>query len=542
MARGTATSMAESPSGRHETAPKLSRLFWTRRASLTARILTVNIVALILLAGSQFYLDSYRKQLLKERFNLARSEAQITAEALVLAKAEREPALLTQLGKEQRLRLRLYDTEGNLEIDTFELAEPSFTFIDPASEPWNQHAARMLDSAMDFIVRAPTIPAYVEPRRTDADAWPELRRARAEKRSQIVLRYAPDRTPVITAAAPVGTDGAMLMTTRNALDITESVRNARQTLAVVVLGALIVSIHLSLFLARTIVQPLRALVRAAVRVRLGRDREVEVPRLPERKDEIGLLARAISDMTAALRHRIDAVESFAADVAHEIKNPLASLRSAIESLGKVDDPDLRQQLIAIAEHDVRRIDRLITEIADASRIDAEMSRATFEPLDMAQLAANAIGAREHRRAEDGCIITLSREGVAPAVVLGVPARIERVIENLIDNAVSFSPHGGTVSVTVTVTETEVQTSVCDEGPGILDEEREAIFQRFHSVRPETESFGDHSGLGLAIARAIAEAHEGTLSARDRPDGQPGACLVFSLPRPDPTALYLAGGA
>jgi two-component system sensor histidine kinase ChvG len=188
----------------------------------------------------------------------------------------------------------------------------------------------------------------------------------------------------------VGLYGTTLLTTRNAIDITQKVREARSTLGIAVGLALIISIMLSLFMARTIVTPLRTLARAAIRVRLGRGREVEVPRLPERHDEIGLLARAIADMTGALRHRIDAVESFAADVAHEIKNPLASLRSAIDSLGRVDDPELRKQLTRIAAHDVRRIDRLVSEISEASRIDAELSRATFEPVDVAKLVANVI--------------------------------------------------------------------------------------------------------------------------------------------------------
>lgn len=514
----------------------LYHLFWISRPSLTARILTVNIVALALLAGSLFYLDSYRKQLLAERFKLARSEAQIAAEALVVSTPERQLTLLGQLGKEQRLRLRLFNKEGLLVADSFEIAEPSFTLIDPTTEPWYQHTARLLDKGMDTLVGARSIPDHVEPAPAadgsppDADSWPELRRARAEGRSQIVLRHAPDRTPMISAAAPVGTEGAMLLTTRNAVDITEDVRDARQTLVIVIGVALLISIQLSLFLARTIVQPLRSLVRAAVRVRLGRDREVEVPRLPDRKDEIGMLARAISDMTAALRHRIDAVETFAADVAHEIKNPLASLRSALESLEKVADPDLRKQLTAIAVHDVRRIDRLVTEIADASRIDAEMSRAVFESVDVADLAANLIAARESRRLAPHCTFSLDRREAGDARVLGVPARLERVIENLLDNAASFSPPGSAVEVVISRTEDTVELSVCDSGPGIPEDEREAIFRRFHSVRPDSESFGDHSGLGLAIARTIAEAHDGTLRAMEREDGKPGACLVLSLPQ------------
>jgi len=508
---------------------RFERPLFPPRTSLTIRILAVNIIALALLAGSLFFLDNYRRQLLEERFRLAKSEAQITAEALVAVRPARLQDLMVQIGKEQHLRLRLYGADGKLLQDSFALAPPSFELIDPDSEPWYQHVARLLDRGMDAILGAEPVPDYREPEASDAEAWPELTLAKAQARTHVFLRYAPDRTPVITAAAPVGARGQMLLTTRNALDITQSVRNARQTLAIVVAAALIVSIQLSLYLARTIVQPLRMLVRAAVRVRLGRDRQVVVPRLPERRDEIGLLARAISDMTNALRQRIDGVESFAADVAHELKNPLASLRSALEALSKVEEPGLRRRLTDIAMHDVQRIDRLVSEIADASRIDAEMSRATFEPVDLASLIANVIGARERRKSSDGPSIALTRREPGPFVVMGVPARLERVIENLLDNAVSFSPPDGAITIAVSATRDAVEAQICDDGPGIPDGEREKIFERFHSVRPEAENFGDHSGLGLAIARTIIEAHDGMLAVHDRPDGLRGACFVIAIP-------------
>jgi two-component system sensor histidine kinase ChvG len=504
-------------------------LSWSRSLSLTSRILAVNILPLLLLGGGIFYLDVYRKQLLDERYKLARIEAQITAEALAGASRERQEALLIQIGKEQRMRLRMYDADGNLWADSFELAEPAFAFDTPGDETASESFARWLDRAVDKIVGAEAIPDYVEPRSARADAWPELRRAREQGLTQIQLRDAPDGTPVINAAAPVGLVGATLLTTRNAVDITMDVREARSTLGIAVGLALLISVLLSLYMARTIVLPLRTLVRAAVRVRLGRDREVEVPRMNERRDEIGRLARAISDMTAALRLRIDAVEGFAADVAHEIKNPLASLRSALDSLGRVEEPELRRQLAEIANHDVRRLDRLVTEIADASRVEAEMSRTAFEPIDLDELIANVLEARGERGQNEGRAIALHREGHEPALVLGVPMRLERVIANLLDNAVSFSPPDETIEVTVRASGGRVETVVCDRGPGIPDEEREKVFARFHSVRPEEEGFGNHSGLGLAIARTIAEAHDGTLAVRDRADGATGACLALDLP-------------
>lgn len=507
--------------------PRLEKLRWSRRLSLTGRILLVNIVPLVLLGGGVLYLDSYRKQLLDERFKLALVEAQITAEALAGASTQRKEALLIQIGKEQRLRLRVYAPNGELEADSFALAPPSFDLPDPAEVDQGEFALRM-DRWFDGIVGAPALPDYVEPEKDDVADWPELTRAREESLTQIVLRDAADGTHVINAAAPVGLDGETLLLTRNPVDITESVRKARTGVAMVVLLFLVVSTLLSFFLAQTIVRPLRTLVQAAVRVRQGRDRQVEVPRLPQRRDEIGMLARAVSDMSSALRQRIDLVESFAADVAHEIKNPLASLRSAIESLGKVDDPDLRAQLLDIATHDVRRIDRLVTEISDASRIDAEMSRTEFERLDLSLLLNNVVESREERGENKGRRVLIETDQ-GPFVIMGVGMRLERVIENLLDNAVSFSPPDGTIIALLERSENQLILSIIDEGPGIPEAKREKVFHRFHSDRPDGEDFGNHSGLGLAIGRTIAEAHEGSLRAAARLDGKDGARMVLTLP-------------
>ncbi len=507
---------------------------WARKLSLTARILAVNIIALGLLAGSLLYLDSYRRQLLAERFSLARAEAQITADALGEANSGERKRLMIRIGVRQHLRLRVYSPRGHMVADSFALAPPSFTFQDPATEIWTRRAARVLDRITDFLLGAPPIEAYAE---RDANApWPEVAQSRAIGGTVIRQRLAPDRTPVISAATPIGGKGRAagdtLLTTRNATDITEAVRAARQTLAIVIGIALAISIYLSLFLARTIVLPLRALVRAAVRVRLGRDREVVVPRLPERGDEIGLLARAISDMAAALRRRIDEVESFAADVAHELKNPLASLRSALESLDRVDDPDLRTQLSAIAAHDVRRIDRLVTEIADASRIDAELSRTEFEPVDLNRLCRALIAERDQRAANGRSPVTMIADD-RECIVAGDPPRLERVLHNLLDNAVSFSGDQP-IELAIAREGRRVRVTVGDHGPGIPVHARGKVFERFHSLRPPGEDFASHSGLGLAIARTIIEAHYGSLAATDRTDGAVGASLVIDLPAWDPS--------
>lgn len=517
--------MAEAPPA----PPPSRRRQWTRRTSLTVRILVVNVIALGLMAGSLFYLDSYRKQLLDQRSKLARAEVEITADGLAETPISGRKALVDRVSRAQSLRLRLYDAKGRLFLDSDKLGGPVYQFVDPASEPFLLRTARTIDRGMNWVLGTDPFPEYRDPAEETVKAWPELSEALTSGQSRVMLRAAPDETPVINAAAPVGVRGEMLLATRNARDITQDVRDARGTLAIVLAVTLIISIQLSLFLARTIVQPLRQLVRAAVRVRLGREREVVVPRLPERGDEIGLLARALSDMSAALRQRIDAVEMFAADVAHEIKNPLASLRSALESLDKVEAPDLRKQLSAIAAHDVRRIDRLVTEIADASRIDAELSRTRFEPVDLMALCRAVIGARAQRGADGARKVRLDALGHGPFEVAGDAGPLARVLENLVDNAVSFSPEKGEVQVTLARAGDQIRLTVEDQGPGIPAEAREKVFERFHSLRPSDEEFGGHSGLGLAIARTIVAAHDGTLKAVDRPAGKLGACLIAELP-------------
>jgi two-component system sensor histidine kinase ChvG len=320
-----------------------------------------------------------------------------------------------------------------------------------------------------------------------------------------------------------------VFTSSNARDITQTVRVERFRLGLVLAFTAGLSIFLSLFLARTIVRPLRRLARAAVRVRLGRAREVVVPRLPERRDEIGHLARSLSDMSLALRARIDATEAFAADLAHEIKNPLASLRSAVDSLMAVRDPALQAQLLAVVRDDVLRLDRLISDISEASRLDAQLSRAKFDPVDLSAMLAAMVEQRTARGVERDIRLRFDAPIGPMPRVMGEGARLERVFANLIDNAISFSPDGGTVALSLIAAGDMLEARVEDEGPGVPEEAREAIFRRFHTDRPEGEEFGKHSGLGLAIARTIVEGHQGTIGVETREDRMRGARFVVRLP-------------
>ncbi|MHA6723084.1 sensor histidine kinase [Sphingomonas sp. RS2018] len=506
--------------------PRDLSLRWSARVSLTPRILAVNIIALALLAGGFFYLDSFRSRILDGRIAQASREARLIADALAAAPLERRDGLLLRYARDTSARLRLYDRQGRLIADTRAMGSRNATLRDPDKDPWHQDVARFLDGAIDTIVNAARPPLYRERNGNAGLAWPDVRAALDPSVAHASLWRAPDRTPVVTAAAAYGQ--GIVFTTANAIDITNTVRIERFRLTIVLAIAFLLSTLLSLFLARTIVNPLRRLARAAVRVRLGRARNVVVPRLPERRDEIGLLARALSDMSGALRARIDATEAFAADVTHELKNPLASLRSAVDGLARVTDPALQGQLLAIVQDDVRRLDRLITDISDASRLDAELSRAKFEQIDVGQLLTHLFDQRQARGIERGVVLEFDRD-LAPLVVTGEGSRLERVFENLVDNALSFSPENGRITIEARDEEDMVVVSVADEGPGVPEAQRETIFHRFHSVRPESEAFGRHSGLGLAIARTIVEGHGGQIMIETHEDRATGACFVVRLP-------------
>ncbi|MGN6376300.1 MAG: stimulus-sensing domain-containing protein [Sphingomonas sp.] len=503
-------------------------LRWSGRVSLTRRILAVNIFALAMLAGGFFYLDSYRTRIIDNRMAQSAREARLIADAIDAAPRRRRDRVILKLAHETRERIRLFDDNGVQTIDSRALGVRNLVLLDPDKEPWQQGVARLLDAGIDTVVGAVRPPLYREIPGEKGLSWPDVRTALAAHAALATVWRAPDRTPVITAAAPLASGGAV-MTTINARDITQTVRIERFRLSIVVAGVTLVSILLSLFLARTIVRPLRRLARAAVRVRLGRAREVVVPRLPSRRDEIGMLARALSDMSLALRARIDATEAFAADVTHEMKNPLASLRSAVESLSSVSDPQLQAQLLAIVRDDVHRLDRLISDISEASRLDAQLSRAKFDPVDMGAMIAALLDTYARRGVERGVRLAFDRTSDQSLVTVGDGARLERVIENLIDNAISFSPDGGVVAVAAGRDDGMLVVRVEDEGPGVPAEAREAIFRRFQSIRPNGETFGKHSGLGLAIARTIVEGHQGTIAVESREDRLSGARFVVRLP-------------
>jgi two-component system sensor histidine kinase ChvG len=506
------------------------RLSWSGRWTLGYRILAVNILTLVLLALSVLYLDAYRNRLSKERARQARIEATTTAQALIHVQQRDWPALLASVTKVRENRMRIYARDGRLIVDSWRLTGPTYELRDPNTQKWTKDVARTLDRGFNALVGAPTLDDYEEPRIDRLQAWPEAIEALQSGHAESQVRNAPDLTPVISAAVPM--KGAVLLVTDNDRAFTRTVRSQRSTLAMIMSAVILLSLLLSIFLARTIVRPLRRLAIAAHRVRLGRSLEVKVPRLPSRTDEIGLLARAVSDMSQSLRQRIDNMEAFAADVTHELKNPLASLRSAMDGLDRVEDPKLRGRLIEVAREDVVRLDRLINDISEAARTDAELARAEFERVDLGPLIEQLVASWETRRETGDARIAFARPRMETAVVMGKPDRLARAVNNIIDNAVSFSPSGGLVEIAAARVGDEVRIRIDDEGPGVPTDAREAIFNRFHSIRPEGENFGRHSGLGLAIAEAIVKGHDGEIDVQDRDDAPSGARFIIRLPAAD----------
>jgi two-component system sensor histidine kinase ChvG len=492
------------------------------RWSLSVRILLLNLIALALTGGSIFYLDSFRERLLSERQEQQERLARTMATSFAATPRGQWAAISEASRTQEQRRVLVFDAAGKPVFDSVDAGQ-EFRIVDPAKEAWRRHVARFMDRGVDTLVNARRLEDYAPARTPDAHYWQGLGLF-ADAASITLL--APDRTPLVAAGSRVS-PGLHLVTLENARDATRLVRAERGRLAQIVLMALLLSALVSLYLARTIVKPMRQLTRAAVRVQQGRGREVIVPREEGRRDEVGLLARAVSDMTAELRARIDAIETFAADVTHELRNPLASLRSAIETFARVG-PEQQRTLIPILRDDVQRLDRLIGDVAEMSRLDAQLTRTPFDSVDLGQLLEDMVRERDRRGEDRGVSIAFARPYKNLATVAGDAGRLERAISNLLDNAVSFSPAGGVVRLGATRVGTEVLVSVEDEGPGVDPGLRAAIFERFATDRPAEAEEGRHSGLGLAIAKTIVERHNGSIEV-GAPESGKGARFVIRLP-------------
>jgi two-component system sensor histidine kinase ChvG len=435
---------------------------------------------------------------------------------------ENAAPILRRLVLPTQTRARLYDKDGWLVLDSRQLTASSqivaFELPPPAGLEQDGPFTRLFETLSKFLPGR-SLERYREAGSQNGVIYSEVARAltglpsameRVNDRKELIVSVA---VPIQRYRAVLG----VLMLSTQGGDIDAIVRAERRAIVQVFLVALGVTILLSVVLAGTIAEPVRRLAESAEIVRRGKTRRAQIPDFTARRDEIGELSGALRDMTNALYSRLDAIESFAADVSHELKNPLTSLRSAIETFALAKDDAAKARLMAIIQDDVKRIDRLISDISNASRLDAELSREEMEVVDIITLLETVCdlftqtGAAGEVRVELTIVETAG--GRPDLTVRGFDMRLGQVVRNLIDNAISFSPAGGLVMVTGTRQGNDVIIRVEDQGIGIDPENLERIFDRFHTDRPD--SFGEHSGLGLAISKQIVEAHGGRIVAENR---------------------------
>jgi two-component system sensor histidine kinase ChvG len=545
-----------------EKADKPKRLPASRRSlwqsPLTRRILALNVMALLVPVLGLLYLPTYRDSLVQSELELLKTEGKLFSGALAASGVVTGPLgdekLLPETSRQtirrlvdvSKTRARLFTPDGTLIADSFMLSGPggivTITPLPPL-DPDQSLVWSWISGAYDWVFnRLPSsrvLEPYQEAAVQNAFDYNEVVRALGGEAASYV-RDAGKGKMILSAAVPVQRYrqvlGALLLT-KSGDDVEATLRDTRLTILGISGVALGITVLLSLYLASTIALPIHRLADAADRVRRAKGRQQNIPDLSRRGDEIGDLSGALRDMTEAVWRRMDAIEGFAADVAHEIKNPLTSLRSAVETVARVEDPQQQKKLMGIILDDVQRLDRLISDISDASRVDAEISRAEAGPVPMRDLILALVDI--HAATGDSGEEDLRPHLVAdlPAgdklAVLGTEGRLGQVLRNLVANAISFSPAGGVITLAARRRADRVVITVEDEGPGIPPDKLRAIFERFYSERPRGEKFGTHSGLGLSISKQIVEAYGGKLSAENRTDAMGhilGARFVIDLLR------------
>ena len=529
---------------------------------LLRRILLVNLLPLALLLAALLYLDQYQNGLLEAEVTTLREQARIFAGALSEAAVREDspdnPRVVADLARPllrglteptPNAQARLFSPEGEVLADT-RVREGSggAVVIEPLQPAVDRgRLANIVGQVYDDLLSLLPHKAEVslldvgqQPAGTDwaPDVREELKRNAATPGRLIppYIRRSDNNRLLVSVSEPISRNRRTLgvvVLTREAREVDDSVLAVRISILALFALALGLTVMLSWYLSLTIARPILRLAGAAAAMREGGGRTGAVPdSLLIRRDEVGQLARALADSADALWTRMDAIERFAADVAHEIKNPLSSIRSAIETLRRIDDPEKQRRLTSIIAEDVGRLDRLITDISDASRIDAELSRAATEPVDLTPILTALADINEATRDEDDPRVVLEL-GEGKLVVQAVGDRLVQVLRNLIGNANSFSPPNGRIALSAVIDGAMVEIAVEDEGPGIPDAKLEHIFDRFYSERPKGERFGTHSGLGLSISRQIVEALNGRISAENRRDDSGrviGARFVVRLPR------------
>ena len=503
-------------------------------------IVALNLLGLVILIAGALILNELRRGLIQARIDGLVTQGQLIASVIGGAAAEGDPqpalepqkaaAILQLLFIPKSQRARLYDVHGRPLYDSYlDSDRVEWRPLPPARKPGGvQFRWRLLDKDASNP-------------KTVANAQAGLSRevARALRGYTVAnLRMAQNGRQVVSVSIPIQRVQAVLgVLTVEAGDVDQIVAAQRKALLPFILVAVGVTLLSSLLLTWLVARPVMRLARAADRVRLSRARAISLPEIARRNDELGDLARSLEAMTQTLSERMDAIEAFAADVAHEIRNPLTSIRSAVETLELVKDKPSRDRLLAILQQDVGRLDRLITDISNASRLDAELSRDAPRSLDIGRLLSEIASLyRDSSKAEAPSVSYAGPSSGDSAYVMGREGPLSQVFRNLIDNALSFSPPDGGVRVSLRREGRQAIVSVEDDGPGVPPDNLETIFERFYTARAKGQAFGGHSGLGLSIGRQIVQAHNGRIWAENRMDGEGriiGARLVVSLPEISP---------
>jgi len=530
---------------------------------LLQRILLVNALPLALLVAALLYLDQYQNGLLETAVSALREQARIYAGALgesaVRATDPDNPVLVPEFARPLLRRLtdptpnaqaKLYGGDGQVIADSRvreagggAVATQPLPPAAPRGE-WQGTVEAIYDRLFSVIPHKDELLLETNPAAAGIDWQPDVKAelrvtgtgADQGRDAAPYIRRTSDNRLLVTVAEPVQRNRhtvGIIVLTREAREVDDSLLAVRTSILALFLIALVLTVMLSWYLSLTIARPILRLTDNAHDMREGRGRAGEVaPRLLARSDEVGELANALAESSHALWDRMDATERFAADVAHEIKNPLSSIRSAIETLRRIEDPAAQKRLLAIIAEDVVRLDRLISDISDASRVDAELSRTPTTPVNVVGILLLLAEIQDATR-EPGDTQLLVAAPTGPLMVQAVEGRLVQVLRNLIGNAQSFSPANGRITLTARETGAMVEIGVEDQGPGIPEAKLEHIFDRFYTERPEGERFGTHSGLGLSICRQIVAALKGRISAENRRDEAGrivGARFVVWLPK------------
>lgn len=520
-----------------------------RSVSVSGRILIINIITLMLVVFGLFTFGHFMDRLVESEESVLERQARLIAGTLGEVAVENTPeGDILRTDPARQIVRRLVDTTDArtqvfapnlLLVADSRLLRGAGRYVQIEQLPPLRQQLQI--SSVDRIIKIfdwlamllpyeKDLPLYVESALPTAEQLPDVAEA-LKGGYRRTLWTTKDNKLILTVTVPIQrfrqVVGAVMLT-RDGDSIAESIRRVRSDLLQMISLVLGASALLSLYMAQTIARPLRRLAKAANAARSITSGKPEIPDLTGRGDEIGDLSDTLRGMTDTLWQRLNATERFAADVAHELKNPLSSMHSALETLPRIEDSERRQKLLQIIKDDVLRMERLVTDIAATARLEGELSRATPERLDLSDLVQTLVEAR----AQTGAALLF--ESTEPALIVrGIPGQLVQVLENLIANALSFSPPGQPVTLRMTAITSQIVLTVEDNGPGLPPGKEEKIFERFYSERPRAEKFGTHSGLGLNICRQIIEAHNGSIYGENRltPDGQViGARFVVNLPR------------